>query len=108
MAVSSGEVVEEVRGFRVTPGYFEMLGVVPAAGRSFSPDDARAGEPCRIVVSHRFFASRLEGEVAVGDPVRIGGREAVRKIVCLETQFKLEPVFADQSKLLRNDGIDGA
>jgi putative ABC transport system permease protein len=59
--VLSGEgTPEQVPGALVTPGYFEVLGVLPASGRGFTADDAVAGNA--VIVTHRFARRHLAGE----------------------------------------------
>ncbi|HVS15467.1 MAG TPA: ADOP family duplicated permease [Thermoanaerobaculia bacterium] len=62
---------ENVQHARVSPGYFELLGVRPRAGRLFdSTDDAAVA-----VLGHRFWRERFAGDpAAVGRPLRIDGR----------------------------------
>ncbi|MBK9243036.1 MAG: ABC transporter permease [Acidobacteria bacterium] len=58
---------EVVRAQRVTPGMFELLGVLPAIGRPFLPADAVKGAPPVVVISDA-LARRLFGgaDLAVG------------------------------------------
>ena len=60
----------------VSGNYFSLLGVVPAVGRGFLPDEDRAGGPVRVaVVSYSFWQSRLGGDPsAVGREIRVNGR----------------------------------
>ncbi|HEU4688446.1 MAG TPA: ABC transporter permease, partial [Vicinamibacterales bacterium] len=58
LAVAHGNTVEEISGVRVTPGYFDMLGITPGEGRTFTPDDTRPGAACVAVVSRRFQDTR--------------------------------------------------
>jgi putative ABC transport system permease protein len=65
---------EELRGALVTTGYFDLLGVRAVAGRTFVETDGAAGEPCRVVISHRLWSRRLGGTGgAVGRPLRFSG-----------------------------------
>ena len=60
---------QRVRTTWVTSGYFEFLGVRPARGRSFSPDESRVpGSPVPIVVISDAFWRRQFGS----DPSIIG------------------------------------
>lgn len=52
-------------GAEVTPGFFPMLGVAPAAGRLFDTRDAPESESPSVVVSHAFWKTYLR---AVTDP----------------------------------------
>ena len=63
-----GEQAERLRGARVTPGFFELLGVQPLRGRTVLENGANA-----VVVSPR-LASRLGGErSALGRSIAISG-----------------------------------
>ena len=55
----------------VSPGYFELLGVVPAAGRLL---DGTAGTQALMVVSYEFAVREFGGvEAALGRPVSVNG-----------------------------------
>jgi putative ABC transport system permease protein len=70
VTVRVGGDSEMVRGWRVTPGFFELLGVAPSVGRAWSEDDGAADG---VVVSSR-LARRLGGaQAAVGLPLSIDG-----------------------------------
>jgi putative ABC transport system permease protein len=58
----------------VSPGYFELLGIRPALGRFFAPDEDRiTGAPMPVVVlSHAFWRSTLGGDsTIVGRTLRL-------------------------------------
>lgn len=66
---------EDIRGARVTPGYFDLLGAPVARGRGFLPSDGASEAPCVAVVSHRLFDRRLAGDDRrLGQPLHLGGR----------------------------------
>lgn len=66
-----GGVTERRSGASVTPTYFGLLGVEPAAGRFFAPDDM---DQLRVVLSHAYWSGRLGGDpAAVGRTVTLGG-----------------------------------
>jgi putative ABC transport system permease protein len=53
---------------------FSIIGVSPALGRAFGPDDDRPGAPPVAVLAHAFWLSRYAGDPAiVGRTVRIDG-----------------------------------
>jgi predicted permease len=64
-----------VLGNMVTGNYFDVLGVPPAIGRFFTPDEAGTpGSQPVVVVSHGFWISRLAGDAsAIGRSVTING-----------------------------------
>ena len=65
---------ERVRVRRVTAGWFDLLGVPVAAGRTFGPQEGAPGAEPVAVVSQA-FARRHFGDVAsaVGAPIRLDG-----------------------------------
>ena len=78
MSLPSGP--EEIQGTRATPGYFEVMGVRPLAGRSFVSSDSAAGAAPVIVLSQQLrerIAGRgpiLGSTVLVDDrPMRVIG-----------------------------------
>ena len=66
---------ERVTAAEVSPGYFELLGVQPALGRTFSTDEERAGGANVIVLSDGFWRARFGADRAVlGRALAIDGR----------------------------------
>ena len=77
----SGET-RYVRGIMTSGGFFDLLGVRPAAGRLLTPADdrrVRGGDPALesaavAVISHGFWQRQFGGAAdAVGTPLRIDG-----------------------------------
>ncbi len=65
---------EHVQGFFVSAGFFDALGVRPALGRSFAPDDETFGRHRVVVLSHGLWQRRFASDPAiVGKPVLIDG-----------------------------------
>jgi predicted permease len=68
---------ERVFGQIVSPDYFSVLGVAPQRGRAFSADADKPGEAPVVVISDRFWRSRLNSDPnAIGQPLRINGQVA--------------------------------
>ena len=66
-----------VFGHLVSPDYFSVLGVVPAAGRFFSPETERIGSEAVVVIGDRFWRRRLNADPeAVGRTLHVNGRPA--------------------------------
>ena len=64
---------ERIPGQSVTTGFFDVLGIKPISGRTFTPDDAQP-QPNVVIVSERFWQSHLGGEAAaIGRVVRLDG-----------------------------------
>jgi predicted permease len=68
--------VDRLFGLLVSGNYFTALGVQPAIGRFFEPDDlGRTGDPPVAVISHRLWQSRFMGSPDVlAQTVRINGQ----------------------------------
>jgi putative ABC transport system permease protein len=62
---------------RVTPGFLDMLGVQPMAGRAFGPADASAGAAAAVLIGYGIWRDRygLATDV-VGRAVRVGEQAA--------------------------------
>jgi putative ABC transport system permease protein len=63
---------ERCDGGRVTAGYFTVLGIAPAIGRDFSPDDDRPGAARVAIVADSLWRRRLGGDPSIiGTIVRL-------------------------------------
>ena len=61
----------------VTPNYFGVLGLKPAAGRFFTPAETTLGSEPRVVISHDYWQSRFGGaRDAIGRRVIVNGTAA--------------------------------
>jgi hypothetical protein len=71
----AGDRAEIVLGEVVSDGYFETLGVMPARGRTFRPEENRTELTHPVaVVSHGFWKGRLAGDPAVvGRTIELSG-----------------------------------
>jgi putative ABC transport system permease protein len=54
----------------VTDGFFRVLGVAPARGRTFVAEEMREGGVPAVVVGHRFWSSTLGGQLDLS-PLRV-------------------------------------
>jgi putative ABC transport system permease protein len=69
-----GQPADVPQAVRVTPNYFSVLGRLPERGRGFSPEDGTPGRDSVIVLSHRYWQSRFNGDpTAVGRTVYLDG-----------------------------------
>jgi putative ABC transport system permease protein len=58
----------------VTPGFFQLMGVRPRLGRSFSPDEERPGGARVAVISWELFRGRFGGDAAtIGKTLSVDG-----------------------------------
>jgi predicted permease len=74
---SDGRPAEQIFGSFVTAGYFEVLGVTAALGRTFSRTEAETPNgPAVAVISHRLWQRRFDGAPAVvGSTIVINNRQ---------------------------------
>lgn len=72
--VTGGSEPERVSVARVTPGFFETLGIRPLFGRTFQVEEALAGNHRRAILSHRLWQRRFGGDSSlVGRSVHVNG-----------------------------------
>lgn len=64
-----------VKGFRVSPDFFKVLGVAAASGRVFTAQDMKAGDEQVVVLSHGLWQTLFQGSTKVlGSTIRLNGR----------------------------------
>lgn len=69
-----GQGAEYAEGMRVSEGFFELLGVAPLLGRTFSRADDQANGPAVVMLSEPLWKRLLGGRRdAIGDIVLLGG-----------------------------------
>jgi putative ABC transport system permease protein len=67
---------ERIQGSKVSGNFFEMLGVRPLLGRTFSDDEARRGDDV-VVLSYGFWQRRFGGDgAALGRALQLDNRSA--------------------------------
>jgi len=65
---------EVVRGVRVSPAFFTMLGVRPALGRPFRPDEERPGADRVVLLSDGLWKRRFGGDERIlGQTILVDG-----------------------------------
>jgi putative ABC transport system permease protein len=57
---------ERLEAALVTPGFFEALGVPPAAGRTFTAEDAQPGRDHQVILSHALWQRSFGGAPVLG------------------------------------------
>ncbi|PWT86406.1 MAG: ABC transporter permease [Proteobacteria bacterium] len=83
-----------VPGAAVSGGFFQTLGVQPLVGRSFLPDEERAGGPLTVMLSHRIWQQHFGGSRSVvGQAVRLSG-EVYTIVGVLPADFQFAPLGA--------------
>jgi putative ABC transport system permease protein len=61
-------------GYQFSPDFFDALGVGPALGRTFLPDEIEPGKNRVVVLSHRLWKERFGGDQSIaGRSVRLDG-----------------------------------
>ena len=75
LTISTGDESIAAQGTIATENYFSVLGVRPALGRFFTPEeDGAPGANPVVVISHGFWTSRFGGDSSViGRTVRVSG-----------------------------------
>ncbi|MEY2882024.1 MAG: hypothetical protein RLZZ15_4404, partial [Verrucomicrobiota bacterium] len=64
----------QLQGLRVTPSFFPTLGVAPALGRNFTPDEDAPNGPAVVLLSHEFWQTRFGGRASVvGENIQLNG-----------------------------------
>jgi putative ABC transport system permease protein len=72
--LSGIEEPEHVPGFKVSPAYFDALGVRAVVGRTFTPDEETLGKHRRVIIGHALWTRRFAADPAiVGQTIRLDG-----------------------------------
>lgn len=87
VAVTGGIEPVRVRQSVVSAGFFDVLGVRPARGRTFVAEEQRPGGPGAVVVSHAFWQSALGGRPDVLDHVLRLGSDTHRIVGVMPAAF---------------------
>jgi predicted permease len=73
--VEAGEATERLEGARVTADFFPSMGVAPALGRAFTPEEDQPGAGQVIVLSDPCWMRRFAGDTnIVGRTLRLDGQ----------------------------------
>lgn len=73
VTLRSEEGAERLSAQFVSASLFPALGVAPALGRSFTPDEDHAGGPAAVVLSHRLWQGYFGGDPGlVGESITLG------------------------------------
>src|ERR1041385_4860890 len=70
-----GHTAERLLGLAATADFFPMLGVAPAHGRVFKPEEFEAGADNVIVITDRFWARRFGSDPnVIGRKIQLDGK----------------------------------
>jgi putative ABC transport system permease protein len=73
--LTGGETAERVNSYLVTANLFPTLGVPPAIGRAFRPDEEQTGQDQVVILSHSFWQRHYGGDAgAVGSRLTLDGQ----------------------------------
>ena len=88
---------ERLDGQRVSAGYFRVLGIAPALGRDFRPDDDRLEGPAVVILSDALWRSRFAADRGiVGREITLDG---VKHTVIGVAPAALENVLAPEARI---------
>jgi putative ABC transport system permease protein len=72
--LSGVDMLEQVAGFFVSPGYFALLSAPPALGREFLESEAQPGQHHRVVIGHGLWTRRFAADPnIIGRSIRLDG-----------------------------------
>jgi predicted permease len=63
--LSGGSSPERVDGTAVSPGLFELLGIAPVLGRTFSPQEDQLGQNRVVLLSYKLWHRRFNADPAI-------------------------------------------
>jgi predicted permease len=73
--LGSASEVLPVNGCNFSANFFDLLGVAPAAGRSFAASEQQPGSDAVAVIGHAFWERQLGGDpAAIGQSIQLNGR----------------------------------
>jgi putative ABC transport system permease protein len=69
---------ERVDGAAVSPGLFDLLGVTPALGRTFSSQEDTLGQDSVVLLSYGLWQRRFDADPSIlGKPITVDGKDCV-------------------------------
>src|SRR5262249_17042684 len=72
---SSGADPETVQGAYITPDLFDILGIAPAKGRTFAPEEGQFGKHHVALLSYGLWQRRFGRDPGiVGGEIKVGGQ----------------------------------
>ncbi|HUA87303.1 MAG TPA: ABC transporter permease [Bryobacteraceae bacterium] len=90
---------EQIRAARVSWNFFDLLGVKPALGRAFRPEEDRRGGPQVVLISDEFWTRKFaRNRAAIGQTLDLNG-DVFTIIGVLPPQFRFPMSGLDGSDL---------
>lgn len=75
VTVRGDDGAEPVSALEATPSYLDVLGVTPALGRGFRPEEGRPGGPAVVLLTHDFWVDRFGSDRGVlGETLVVDGQ----------------------------------
>jgi len=106
VAITGAGEPERVPALAVTDGTLPVLGITPALGRFFSPDEDVPGSPLTLVLTHGYWLRRFGGAAdVIGRSVQVDGEPATI-IGVLPASFRFPRAPADVLLPLQPDRAD--
>lgn len=104
--VSAPTTPVRVKGFRVAPSFFPLLGIQPAFGRAFTEADAQPGRDNVILLSDGFWRRHFGADPSiVGAPIAVDGTPCV-VIGILPSSFRIYRVLNRELDVWRPFVVD--
>ncbi|MGH9934665.1 MAG: ABC transporter permease, partial [Blastocatellia bacterium] len=89
--LTSGGEPERILGARVSADLFPLLGVAPALGRAFLPEEDQLGGPRAVILSHGFWQRRFGSDTAlIGKSLTLDG-ESFTVVGVMPPGFQFPP-----------------
>src|ERR1039457_2826759 len=100
MNLTGAGTPERIFGIQAGYNFLDILGVQPAMGRGFRPEEYRYGAPHVVVISHELWQQRLGGDRAViGRSIALDG-EAYQVIGVLPAGFQSPEEISQRQPML--------
>ena len=64
LSETSGSLPQKITECLVAPRFLEVMGVSPALGREFAPNEEHWGGPSAVIISYRYWQQRFGGDPA--------------------------------------------
>ena len=109
--VGSDTVPEQIRGVRISPSFFAMLGVQAVVGRTFLPEEEAPGRDRVVILTDGLWQRRYGGDPGIiGETLLVDGQPFTvvgvlpRDFHFLQTDFEMwMPLAADEHFRERDD-----